>query len=247
MAAFLLPAIGIAASLAGSLMGKGKKPEFPSYVPPDVDAEQSKAITGNIANLGRATKLGEGVNQANQSELTRMLEKAIPGYSNMVKQSLGTVESWSKGEIPQDVADQIQRNTAEKSLAGGFAGSQAGRNLTARDLGLTSLELTSKGLDASARWLSTLKNLAVPGQFDITSMFLTPAKRVDAAIGAAGGQYESGVLQAKAAAMPDPTTAAFGNFLSQAGGLAFGYGMQKAGGGGVKTGNPYDPGGEMRI
>jgi hypothetical protein len=53
------------------------------------------------------------------------------------------------GELPQDVIDQIQRETAETSIKGGLTG-QISRNLTARDLGLTTLDLQTKGASLAA-------------------------------------------------------------------------------------------------
>jgi hypothetical protein len=61
---------------------------------------------------------------------------------------LKEVEAFSRelltGELPQDVADQIKRNTAEASVQGGLSG-QISRNLTARDIGQTSLDLKKQG------------------------------------------------------------------------------------------------------
>lgn len=49
------------------------------------------------------------------------------------------------GEIPEDVLQQIETVTAEQSLSRGLGLGSAARNLTARDLGLTSLSLMEKG------------------------------------------------------------------------------------------------------
>jgi hypothetical protein len=60
-----------------------------------------------------------------------------------------------RGELPPDLASQIQRNTASKALTGGYAGSQAARNLTARDLGRTSLDLQQAGAQQFSNIIGT--------------------------------------------------------------------------------------------
>ena len=79
--------------------------------------------------------------------------------TNAIPQSLGAIPvldeaqestlSMIRGEIPDDVVAEIERVTAEKSIQGGFSG-QAARNLTSRDLGLTSLELSQQGIQNAA-------------------------------------------------------------------------------------------------
>ena len=63
-------------------------------------------------------------------------------------QLLNDIEAVSReflsGELPEDVIDQIERNAAEQTIQGGL-GNQQGRNLEARDLGLSSLDLVQKG------------------------------------------------------------------------------------------------------
>ena len=66
------------------------------------------------------------------------------------------VESWLKesgdlgkqmvsGKLPKSVVQEIERNSAEAGLRMGLGSGQAARNLTARDLGLKSLEYATAG------------------------------------------------------------------------------------------------------
>lgn len=107
----------------------------------DLGAQYTEA--GNL--MPRAQQLESKRNQFNAGELNKMLETSIPGYAT--GQSLRTNNALAKlrGEIPLDVQQQIARSAAAKSLEGGYGGSGAGRNLLARDLGLTSLDLTGQG------------------------------------------------------------------------------------------------------
>jgi hypothetical protein len=67
---------------------------------------------------------------------------------------LGEVEDFARqlstGELPPDVADEIRRQTSQAAVQGGQAGSGLARGLTARDLGLTSLDLQTKGATLAA-------------------------------------------------------------------------------------------------
>jgi hypothetical protein len=72
------------------------------------------------------------------------------------------------------------RSDAFKSLRGGIGGGGMSNALTARDLGLTTLDLTSKGLDSATKWISSARTLQMPGQFDVSSMFINPMQKYQA-------------------------------------------------------------------
>jgi hypothetical protein len=223
---FFAPLIGGAASaLLGGLLGSGKKPQIPAFKSIDVDAEQKAAIAGNTKNFSESAELTTRTNAYNQDELRRMLRVAIPNYDAIVGKQGELVQSFLSGELPKDVVGQIQRNSAERAGASGYGGSGMGRNLEARDLGLTSLQLTQQGLNAAERWLAGTKALAVPGQFDVSAMFLSPAQRVSATVANNTGQFNRDLMAANVAAAPDPTRSAIGSLFSQVGGSLFGVGL----------------------
>lgn len=147
------------------------KPTIPDFKPIDVQEQQKKATAGNLSSLPGLQNLASQVNTFNQAELERMLATMIPGYAKMRDTISGNIQSQLSGQIPKDVSDNIQRNSAVKSLYGGYSGTPMGRNLTARDLGLTSLQLTQAGLDAATRWIGSA---AKAPQMDITGMFIDP-------------------------------------------------------------------------
>lgn len=223
---FFAPLIaGAASGLIGGLLGGGKKPQIPAFTPIDIDAEQKAAIAGNAKSFSESAELTTRTNTYNQSELQRMLRVAIPGYDAIVGQQGKLVSSMLSGKLPEEVVSQVQRNAAERAGVGGYGGSGMGRNLEARDLGLTSLQLTQQGLSAAERWLAGTKALAVPGQFDVSAMFLSPAQRVSATVANNTGQFNRDLMAANVAAAPDPTMRAIGGLLSQVGGSLFGAGL----------------------
>ncbi len=154
------------------------EPKVPKFKAIDTTKEQGAAVTGNIANFADISKLAGDTNTFNQDQLNKMLASAVPGYQNMLSGIGSKIGSMLNGEIPQDVTDQIGRSAAFQSLSGGYGGSGMARNLVARDLGMTSLDLINKGIDAGTRWLATARQNAVAPQFDPSSMFISPAQRL---------------------------------------------------------------------
>jgi len=72
-----------------------------------------------------------------------------------IGQAMDVVSSYLRGDIPQDVKDQITRNVAESAgagfnpaTAGRTGGFQAAQGQMARNLGLTSLDIQGRGLAA---------------------------------------------------------------------------------------------------
>lgn len=224
-----------AASLIGGLLGKGKKPQIAPFTPVNLDEEQRRAIAGNERNFEASSDLATRTNTYNQAELRRMLRVAIPNYDALVGKQGDVISSMLSGELPKDVVNQIQRNSAERAGAGGYGVSGMGRNLEARDLGLNSLQLVQQGLSSAERWLAGTKALSVPGQMDVASMFLSPAQRAAATVANNTGQQMQQQFANNVAAAPDPTMNAIGGLFSQVGGSLFGAGMTSAFSGPTQT------------
>lgn len=157
-----------------SALGGNKKAKVPVLPPINIDAEQRAALGANQSILPQAQNLASDVNQFNQSQLDALYGQALPGYDRIKNQVAGNIEAMTRGELPDDVLNEVYRRSASQAYAGGFGGSGLGRNLTARDLGLTSLDLMSKGQNSAQQWLST----AAAPQMDVTSMFISPMQRI---------------------------------------------------------------------
>ena len=157
-----------------SALGGNKKAKVPALPPIDIDAEQRLATTANQNALPGLQNLAGGVNAFNQEQLDKMYNSALPGYDRIKNQVSDNLLSMTKGELPDDVINEIYRSSTSRATAGGFGGSALGRNLTSRDLGLTSLDLMGRGQDSAQKWLSS----AAAPQMDITSMFISPQQRI---------------------------------------------------------------------
>lgn len=210
-------------SLLGGLLSKGSKPKIPAFKPIDFEAEQKQAIQQNIAALQPATELAQKTTAAEQSQLEAQLRRAIPGYDQLVQQAGKNIGAALRGEISPEVSAQVQRSTAGRALTGGFGGGSGfGRALTARDLGLTGMQLQNQGLAQAQQFIQQQRTFGMTQPFSVSSMFITPAQRVGAMQQQQQAQYGRDLQAAQVAAMPDPTMAAFGSAISQAGGFAGG-------------------------
>lgn len=239
--------MAVAGALIGGALGSfGRKPEIPKLPGIDPNQVQSATIAANKDALPNLEALGSAVNAYNQKEQLGMLSKALEFFApGQLQKAQGIVDSQLGGEIPRDVALQVQRNSAAQALLGGFGGGSAlGRNLTDRDLGLTSLQIQQQGLQG----FGFLAGLAPRTQaFDVTSMFFTPQQRMQAAFAERDAQFQRNLMAEQVAAAPDPATAALGReidrffntaaqFGMMAGGAAMGGGGGMIGGGGGASG-----------
>lgn len=122
------------------------------------------------------------INQANMQQLQALLNTALPGYQSAVNQIQTNASSLLQGQIPADVQSQVQRFGAQSTLtsgigAGGGAGAGAGagfnltnKTITARDLGLTSLNLQQTGATEESNLLQLTKNYLTPQQVNPMSI-----------------------------------------------------------------------------
>jgi len=102
----------------------------------------------------------------------KQLETFQPGAAQQrqqaqtqIGQAMDVISQYLKGDIPQDVKDQITRNVAESAgagfnpaTAGRAGGFQAAQGQMARNLGLTSLDIQRQGLAAMPAVQNTAMN-----------------------------------------------------------------------------------------
>jgi hypothetical protein len=221
--------ISAAGSLLGGLFG-GKKPKVPELKPIDFAKEQQQAIQQNIASLEPATELARKTTAAEQSQLETQLRRAIPGYDQLVSQAGQNIAASLRGEISPEVSAQVQRSTAGRALSGGFgAGSGFGRALTARDLGLTGMQIQNQGLAQAQNFIQQQRAFGMVQPFSVSSMFITPAQRIGAIQEQQSRMYGRDLTAAQVAAAPSPMQQAAQTALTNFGGVAGGalsqYGM----------------------
>lgn len=223
--------MAVAGALIGGAIGAfGRKPKIPELPGIDPTQVQAATIAANKDQLPQLQQLGSTINEFNTAQQLGMLSKALEFVApGQLAKAQGIVNSQLGGEIPADVAAQVQRRSAAQALLGGYGGgSGIGRNLTARDLGLTSLQIQQQGLAN----FNSLTSLAPRTQaFDITSMFFTPQQRLQSAFSERESQFQRNLLAEQVAAAPDPATAALGREIDRFFNTAASAGMMAAGGG----------------
>lgn len=129
------------------------------------DPSRVLAMTMNANNLNWADARDQAtrLNNYNTVELHRQINRSLPGYQGLIGTALRNTRSWLRGQIPADVSAAVQDRAAERAMRFGLPpGSGAAEALTARDLGLTSLDLMGKGENSLQRWVSTARSFLTP-------------------------------------------------------------------------------------
>lgn len=157
--------------------GKGKKRSSTA-------ADTAQRLSGNVAPKNKVGRPVQPVEAGLSAQYPALRDEVSARYplttispevQALMSQAGKVTSSLLSGAISPDVQAQIERISAEQAIKGGLGmSSQAARNLTARDFGLTSMDLQQKGIEA-ARSL---------GDFDtnLTSLrldFLTKMRGLD--------------------------------------------------------------------
>lgn len=187
----------------------GSRPDVATFTPTDLGAESKKAAQVNTQNL---------------PEIQSLLERILPGWKDMVGQGSKNAQSMLRGEIPEDVAAQLRRNSAYQSFRGGYGGSGMSKALTARDFGLTSLDLMGKGENSAQKWMSASQQSVAPWLVTGQSQAAQTEKN---------NLYKQAVDQFRmnVAASADPAAAGLFNTIAAIGGTAASFGTMGMGGG----------------
>jgi len=108
-----------------------------------LNPKSAKQISDEAADyaLENSSKIANALNAKYQAAFSA----AMPGYQQNMAIANKLTTTYLKGQIPQDVVDQVYRGAAAKGFTTGLFGGGIGRNIVARDLGLTSLQLQSAG------------------------------------------------------------------------------------------------------
>lgn len=215
---------GAALGLAGSLMKK--KPKIPTYKKVDQTKEQEAGIAANLASFDQAKQLADQTTAADQDRLDSILTRTMPDYRKNLAAASSAVGDMLSGKL--GIGDQAysMRQSAERGGALGLAGSGAGRNLTARDLGLTSFQMQQYGLGAFNQLSSNVRQNYTVAPMSTAFSYTSPQQRIQNAMQDNQFAYNAAVGRAQSNAANSWQTR-LGGLAQQVGGMAMGAGMQK--------------------
>jgi hypothetical protein len=137
-----LMALGLAAGqLASGLLGRQNSPEKAQLERVDMGASFSEGLGINEDNFDRINSLTGQADTATQERALKLMETALPGFSNIRDRLLSQVNKDLDNQytLPQEVEDNLFRTAAERGIGVGTAGQT--RNFSVmRDLGVNITE-----------------------------------------------------------------------------------------------------------
>lgn len=228
------------ASMLHSLLAD--KPKVPKFQKVDFGKESADFIRENQENLPAVAAFAEEYNQLSSDQLKAALERMLPGYSSILSRGTEQVKSLQAGEVPQDVENMLARRAAERGVTLGYGGGSGfGENQFLRNFGLTSLDLSQRGLDAASRWLGMAQSTTPV--FNMASAFVPITQRVGIRAAENQFQFQRDWLKSQIDAIPEGAEAALitladnieaigRSVLTSYAGGAMGGGMGGGGGGG---------------
>jgi hypothetical protein len=129
----------------------------------ELDAAQA-GLTFNQNNLANYGNIANTLSNQDQAQRLAMLTAAMPAYTQGMNQATENAQQQMQGLVPADVQASLGRSSAFNALSSGVGGASGlGRNLTARDLGLTSLQLSQQGTQNFQNLAQNQYNMGVAG------------------------------------------------------------------------------------
>jgi hypothetical protein len=225
--------IGALASIGGAFLGsesaskRRKQLEGIAKTPGvNIGGVYGDVFGAGLGALPQAQQFASQQNIFNLQQLQDLYAKSIPGFQQMQQTRAGQTAALLRGELPADVSSQVWRGAAGRALAGGYGGSPAFRNLAARDLGLTSLDLIGKGMTGME---SLIRSTPMPKVVETQDLLnIDPRTGLDLRSRERSQRLEMMLGAANAPSSMD----VWGSALTQLGGGALGYGLGGMGGGG---------------
>lgn len=232
---------GVGMGLQASSASAARKQARGAAMTPPLDIPGAIGEAEQLAP--RTRELEAQRNAFARAQLLESLGIQVPGYQEAQAKRTENALALLRGELPPDVLAQVQRQAAARSLAGGYAGSQAAANLTARDIGRTSLALQQAGNQQFANILGTTP-LSQVANYEFTPQDVARLReaeriaRMNALIGVASMPSATGVVgQGLGSLGSGLTNLGFGAL-----GQYYGAGGGAGAGGGSSTFNPMAPG-----
>jgi len=181
----IFQSIASTANFTGQIIGANqiKAAKTAQYTPVDLQDEQAKAVSGNLANLESIEKLTSKTNTYNQGEATRLMEQAIPGWSKL--QSLATQQATklltNPYELDNDTQEYLAKQAAERGISAGTRGQFSDFSYL-KDFGISSMQAAQSRTSQAQSLMSTLASTSPRvNPMSPISMYITPQQQADEA------------------------------------------------------------------
>ncbi len=185
-------------ALSGTFLDRFGAADIFGRKPDQVDLGESvrNSLFANQQNLPLARDFAAQTNQAITEESVRRASQFDPNFRENIRSLSDQARSLIEGEIPDDVLGQVNRNRAGFNAAFGTPGSN--RAATARDLGLTSLDLQNQGASLFTN-INAIRDSIDPlsRQIGLNQLQISPQQQIEQ-------DLANNVLRAA----PDPTGSA---------------------------------------
>jgi len=231
-----LATIGAGVAIAGTVAGvaieaskaghtSGTIPQWGGNFTP-INYNPAQGVNDVGAMLYGGTGAGStSVGLANRLTANQIAErnKVMPGSSSQLAQGSADINSYLRGQIPQDVINQTQRAVAA-STGGGYnalSGGGQSPDALARSIGQTSLGIQQMGLSAAPTWQS-LANSFVVNPIQIAGLaqnansqrYNYDALNAQGQLAQATGQFNAGMQTYNAQNMAQQQQLAAGNQMA---------------------------------
>lgn len=227
------------------------KPSVPAFHWVDLAQQQLDTAQGNLESLGTNEQIGSNVNQFMRGERAKTLA-GIPGGADIEDKTAADLKAWLSGQLSPDVQSAVERGANARAYAGGYGGSGMGRNLTSRDLGLTSQQLQQAAVPLASQYENAAYQRRAVPEFNPATMFIDPLSAARFNEQQYGQQWNRDWLANRIAAQPEPwqqsimsSVNSLGSMADQAGAAYLGMlgGGMGVGGGGRAPAAPPPPAG----
>lgn len=148
----------------------------------NIPYEEYAKRLGEVNDPDKLAALAEKYNAPSRKEF----DAYMPGFQAGILSMGDIAKDYLGGRIPTSVAQEVARSSAATSFGTGLMRGGLGRNLTSRDLGLSSLGLQQTGADLFAKSFDlTQRGIAARSPMSVSSLMVAPQSIFDTMTSAA--------------------------------------------------------------
>lgn len=173
----------IAGGITGGIAADQRRSRFEDFMrsleKPNVGQEEANWFGDMNRFYGQANALSQ---RAREDELTQDLalrERALPGSTKALQDSMNSIAPLLRGELPQSVMDNFARAGGASTVGLGFGGSQFGALNTGLFGARGSLGAIQTGMGLLPSLLSSMPHISAPTTMGLLGQLMTPQQRVD--------------------------------------------------------------------